>query len=332
MILALLLLAPIVIMTTPETIHARATPAKRAIQHQGMTRTFYVFEPPTRVQTANAKRGLVLALHGGSGNALQLNRSTRGRITAEAHKRGWVAIFPEGVRKSWNDGRVFRQRRATAHIDDVGFLSKVIDSAFRTLRVDPTRVYVTGISNGGFMSFRLATDLSTKIAAIAPVTATLSKPLSSRKPPRIVPVLMMNGTEDPLVPYGGGHVGLWGQERGAILSTDATAAWFATRLGCTKTSSRTLPNRAPRDGTTVDVIRHTGCAHDGDVVIYRINGGGHTWPGSRQNLPRRTVGRTSRDIDGCEHIFAFFDRHRIRDRQAPSMPSTTEQPGSGTPR
>ena len=149
-------------------------------------------------------------------------------------------------------------------------------------------------------------SVSWKIAAIAPVTANMPKVHAAKRPSRPMPILLMNGTADPLVPYDGGHITLFGKSRGEVMSTQQTAMIFAATNGCTGEHPTTKrPDLARKDGTRVLVRRAKGCSQP--VVIYRIEGGGHTWPGGKQYLPKNVIGTTSRDISGTYEIFNFFD-------------------------
>lgn len=277
------------------------------MQHGGLTRTYHVLVPVGLAPDEPAP--LVLALHGGGGRGDRLPSLTEGQLRREADRRGWLVVLPDGVGRGWNDGRevTAAPRR---DVDDVAFLAALLDRVAEDYAVDPRRVYVTGISNGGFMSITLALRLSERIAAAAPVTASLQKDLEALIPTRPVPILFMNGTEDPLVPYDGGQVRVLGRARGEILSTDASAAHFRALAGCTApTKTRALPDLAPDDGTRVHVESTPRCA--AAVVVYRIDGGGHTWPGGRPSLPQAWVGRVSRDIDATRHIFDFFAAHAL---------------------
>lgn len=248
-------------------------------------------------------------MHGGGGNARGIIDITRGRFNELADAENFYVVYPTGFDKGWNDGRV--DVRSTAHrenIDDVGFLKRVIDNIAAEYPIDRKRIFSTGLSNGAFMSYRLACELSGTILAIAPVTAQLSKDLlPSCKPTNPVGVLIINGTEDPIVPYNGGTVEVFWSKRGEILSTDATLEFWAAHNQC---ASRPvvieLTDRDPDDKTRVDHVRYAACANGRDVELLRVRGGGHTWPGGAPFLGERLVGRVSNDLNACDAIWKFF--------------------------
>ena len=304
----------IVLMASVCVPSSAASPADLqtyTMTHQGLTRTYYVYLPPGHARTRPAP--LVLALHGGGGNGRQMEDSTNGQFIREADRRGWVVVFPEGIDKGWSDGRdpdsaLERQR---ASVDDVGFLSQLIDRMKGDFGIDPARVYATGISNGGFMSLRLAIDLSDKVAAVAAVTASLGVGHERLTPRAPVGVLIMNGTEDPLVPYEGGQIKVFRQERGNVLSTDDTVRWWLKHLGCSgQPQISEIPDRSRLDRTRTEVETYGGCKGGVQVVLYKVIGGGHTWPGGRQYLPVLIVGRVARDFEAASEIFDFFAKHK----------------------
>ena len=280
----------------------------KTLYHEGIERTYHISLP--QGFNKNKPSPLVLALHGGGGEGRKFDQTTQGTITAAAHQRGVVLVFPEGVNKHWSDGRTMGFKKET--YDDAGFISKIIDTMVRDYGIDPRRVYATGISNGGFMSVRLAMELSEKIAAVAPVTAQLSKPLKDRTPKLPISVMIVNGTKDPLVPFEGGHVRLFrfGRSRGEILSTAATVEHFRRHNCCDKTPKKSrLPDKDPNDGTTVEVEKYAGCKNGAEVILVKVIGGGHTWPGGVQYLKPRIIGAVCRDINASELILDFFLRH-----------------------
>lgn len=316
----MLRLAPVLVLVLVGSADADPQ-SSHAFQHQGRQRTYHLVLPKGHDKKKPAP--LVLALHGGGGNGKNFDRVTNHQFAREADKRGWVVVFPDGIAKGWNDGRSIDSRRARQRkgVDDVAFLSALIDRLHKTHGIDKTRVYATGISNGGFMSYRLAFELSGKIAAIAPVTANLQQVHATKKPKHPVGLLVINGTADPLVPYNGGHVRVLGTNRGAILSTKDTIQRWVAFTGCKgEPTLETLPDKDPRDGTTTICRTWSTCAGGAQVKLYRVQNGGHTWPGGRQYLGRFVVGRTSRDFDAVPAIFDFFAKHR----RAPATPPSAK--------
>jgi polyhydroxybutyrate depolymerase len=246
-------------------------------------------------------RPLVVALHGRLGDGKAMAHLTG--LDAVADEDGFVVVFPDGYEKSWNDGRG-RSPASEAGVDDVGFISALVDHAVASFRADARRVYVTGMSNGGMMTHRIGCELAAKIAGIAPVAGALpERGAPSCAPARPLSVVMFHGTDDSFVPYGGGEM-----QRGAggrVLSAEASLAKWAALEGCAAGSTTVELDRDPSDGTSVERTQSV-CPAGRQVALYTIRGGGHTWPGGWQYLPEGLVGRTSRDIDASRLIPRLF--------------------------
>lgn len=292
----------------------------REMPHAGHTRSWHVYLPPGLPASLPPGQPsappLVIALHGGGGTGDGFDGMTRNQLTQEAAKRGIVVVFAEGIEKGWNDGRpaISARDKRRAEVDDVAFITALIDRLVADHGIDRRRVYLTGISNGGFMAQRYAIEESHRVAAAAAVTAQVAQAWADRVPARPVPMLIMNGTEDPLVPYAGGQVTVFGEARGAVLSTADSVVWWARHNRCEGAPEVTaLPDTDPDDDTHATVERHGTCADASEVLLVRIEGGGHTWPGGKQYLPRGMIGRASGDVQGAAVIFDFFSRHRLPD-------------------
>jgi polyhydroxybutyrate depolymerase len=282
-----------------------------SLEHGGYTRDF-ILHLPVNHKTISTMP-LVIALHGGGGTAKGMIRLTRGRFNELADAYGFLVVYPQGLEKSWNDGR--NDPISFAHennIDDIGFLSKVIETAIQRYNADPEMIFVTGISNGGFMSFRVSRELAHLVKAVAPVTASI--PVSTRTehlsaPP--VSIMLLNGTADPLVPYKGGHVEVLGKKRGNITSADETIDIFTKRNDCAVSPEVTdLNDRDPDDGTRVIRYAYANPETGRMVVLLKIINGGHTWPGGWQYLGEKFIGKTSMDINACDEIWEFFSSLR----------------------
>jgi polyhydroxybutyrate depolymerase len=267
----------------------------------GRVRSFVLFQP----DGLSGSVPLVIALHGRLGTGSGMEKLTH--FEAIATREKFLLIYPDGIRKSWNDGRGTPAEKKG--VDDVGFIRALIDSAVRHCAVDPKRVYVTGISNGGFMTMRLATELSDKIAAVAVVAATMDAG-TARDATNVNPVsvLIMHGRKDPIVPFDGGSVR--GGAGGPILSHDSAVRWWVNKDGCQRHHLTTeLILDSAGDGTSASYRVYPGGAAGSEVVSYVIDNGGHTWPGGWQYLPVFMVGKTTRNLDASEIIWAFFQRH-----------------------
>ena len=283
-----------------------------SLQHDGVRRT-YLYYIPAALNTSHAPAPLVLVLHGGGGNAKSMVGLTRGRFNDLADRDGWIVVYPDGMEKHWNDGRNPPSdgwRRDD--YDDVGFLSALLDKLIKEKGADPQRIYVTGMSNGALMANCLACESSDRIAAAAPVAGSLSVRLSGYCAPKVpVPILMINGDQDPLVPYQGGDIKFLWAKRGKVLPVQQAAEEWAMKNGCDlgRVKVTELPDRDPNDGTTVTRTFYGAENPEGEVLLYTVHGGGHTWPMGHPYLTERLVGKVSHEIDACDLIWEFFKRH-----------------------
>jgi polyhydroxybutyrate depolymerase len=266
----------------------------------GIERTYILHIPKSLDNTKPAP--LVFALHGGGGTAKKMNTLTKFNKVSDEY--GFILCYPQGIDKHWNDGRMVN----ITHIDgvevnDVKFFSLLIDTLLEKYNIDSARIYSCGISNGGMMSFRLGCELSSKIAAIAPVAISMSEYLySSCSPGKPVPVLLIFGTEDPLVPYEGGSISF---NRGEVVSVKKTVEFWVKNNVCNETPVVTEIDNED-DGTSVKKLVYSGSTARNEVVYYHIPGGGHTWPGGWQYLPKLIVGRTSKEFNASEVIWKWF--------------------------
>lgn len=280
----------------------------------GLERTYRIHLPSGHDRTKIAP--LVFLFHGGGGTGQGMEKLTQGGFNRLADREGFIIVYPDGIEKHWNDGRGLEAYRAhRENIDDVGFISALIEHLIRTLNIDSNRIYAAGISNGGQFSQRLACELSDRIAAIGVVAIQLPEHLpSSCAPKRPVSVLMMPGTEDPLVPWEGGEIGFRrGRKFGRVLSVRESIGFWVEQNRCPGSPVVSYePDRDLKDGTRVRREAYVPCGEGAEVVLYAVEGGGHTWPGGDQYLPAGIIGRTSRDIDADEVIWGFFKRHTLR--------------------
>lgn len=251
---------------------------------------------------------LLIVLHGGGGTGKQIEEETTlGGFDKLAEKENFIVAYPDAVEKHWNDGRNDPYSYSAQHnINDVKFISRLIDHLQSKYRIDRTRVYVTGMSNGGMMTFRLGCELSNKISAIATVAASMPENLyKTCSPENYISVLIIHGTDDPIVPWNGGDVVVFGKKHGKVVSIPETVNFWVTHNNCTPVEKSYLPDRDPNDGTRVWVEKYANEKNNVKVVLYKVEGGGHTWPDGSSSFPRIT-GNITHDINACEVIWNFF--------------------------
>ena len=273
----------------------------RTLEIDSLKRSYLVHVPPQ--YDATKPWPVVLIFHGAGMNAALMQGFSG--LNNKADDAGFVAVFPNGTGAgpflTFNSGGV-EWELVKKQPDDVAFVSRLLDDLAAVVHLDAKRVFATGMSNGGMMCYRLAAELSERIAAIAPVAGTMA--VTEAKPKRPVPVLHFHGTEDLLVPYGGPD-----QRAPKFLTfksvEDSVAAWVKLD-GCRETPLvEELPD-AVDDGTKV--TRQTYRSDAGhEVVLVTVSGGGHTWPGRQP--PFGLIGRSTRDISATDMIWDFFVRH-----------------------
>lgn len=277
----------------------------KSLTHGGLERAYHLYIPSSYRDSTAAP--LVVALHGGGGTGQKMEKLSQ--LDLPADRGGFIVAYPDAVERHWNDGRgLSKYRSQKENIDDVGFISKMIDAIAAEYSIDRERVYVTGASNGAMMSLRLGCELADKITAMAPVIGSMPENLVAEcAPARPIPLMMINGTDDPLVPWEGGYVHIFRKKLGKIISVPQTIEFWVARNGCSPDPQITKePDTDPNDGTRVQKSVHGQCADGADVVLYEIQGGGHTWPGGYQYLPEFLIGKTSRDLNASEAIWNFF--------------------------
>lgn len=271
----------------------------------GTARTFVIYLP-TGYNNAG-KMPMIIALHGGSGTPDAMFQLADFRPIAERDKV--IIVCPAGIQNTWNDGRPTPAN--TSGINDVSFISQLCTYMITNYAADATRMYATGISNGGFMSSRLACELSDKIAAIASVAASMEQntvAANCNTNGRAVPAIYIQGTTDPLVPFAGGT--MTAGNGGVILSHAQAVAKWITINNCNTTAVTTdLPDIA-NDGTTIKQRVYTGVNNGSEVVSYVVANGGHTWPQGYQYIAESIIGKTSQDMNACEVIWQFFKRFK----------------------
>jgi polyhydroxybutyrate depolymerase len=236
------------------------TVARGSVQVDGMTRTYRLFMPVRPKKPAP----VVLVFHGGFGTGERVAMQTG--FDAEAERRGFIAVYPDGIGRAWNAGPCCGAP-SRSDLDDVAFVSKLLDKLQRQYPVDKRRIFATGISNGGLISYRLACELPSRIAAAAPVAATL---ISDCSPKAAVSILHVHGVEDENIPMEGGKGtrGVTGYDWPPV---QAGIDRWRTLNGCPAT---------PKTMAVGDVTTRswTPCRSKTEVRLVTLAGVAHTWP------------------------------------------------------
>lgn len=268
-----------------------------SITHDGLQRDYRLYIPA--VYDGSEEVPLVMNLHGYTSNAFE--QEVYGDFRPVADTANFILVHPEGTMD--NTGTTFWNAFGSPSetVDDVSFLSALIDSIASEYNIDMNRIYSTGMSNGGFMSYKLACDLSYRIAAIASVTGAMLDPtFLPCNPVHPTPVMQVHGTADPTVPYLGSL---------GVLGVEAGVSYWANFNNCNSTAIETaVPDIDQTDGCTADHFLYSGGDQGSTVELYRVNGGGHTWPGSN---PFITIGVTNRDFSASAEIWRFFSQYEL---------------------
>ena len=279
-----------------------------SIKVAGAERTYRLHVPPRYSREKAAP--LVFAFHGGGQNARVAERFTH--LSELSDREGFLVVYPDALFKNWNDGRndpMLRSQREK--VDDLGFIGALLDEISDQFNIDPKRIFATGPSNGGIFSNLVGARMSDRFAAIAPVIGGMAPSVAGSFDPKSpISVLMINGTEDPLVPFEGGKVTFMGRGRGNIIPTADTVKNWVRHNGCQPAPQCfDLPDKDAGDETRTKVAVYSGGRKGTEVVVYTIEGGGHAWPGGRQYLPESMVGRVCKDFNATDVIWEFFSRH-----------------------
>lgn len=268
----------------------------------GLERSYIIYIPESYDETADPYP-LIFAFHGAGGTGASV--ATYSDFNTLADEENFIIVYPNGVNRVWNDARVGDSR--VGNIDDVGYISSVIDYLSETLNIDEARVYATGHSMGGMFAFRLGCELQDKIAAIASVASTLPEyllPACVNAAP--IPVLVIQGTDDEVIPWSG----IPGNGRGYLSALNTMRFWVVHNECSVDGEFTTEPDRDRNDGTRVMVERYTDCTDGADVTLYGVYHGGHTWPGHPITAGNE-IGVTSMDIDATRITWEFFQQYSL---------------------
>lgn len=299
---------------------AVGTVVKESLSFDGMERTYEYYVPTS--YDGSEPVPLLFSFHG-LGSSAEGQRSLTDFVRI-AEEEGFIAVFPNATALvddgsvelpalpnahiQWNDGR--KNSLQNYHgIDDVGFVSELIERFIEAFNIDERRIYATGMSNGAMFSQRLAIELSDRLAAVASVTGGLpSEEFGLKTPKRPIPVIFIMGTNDPIIPYDAvmpGTLAYWQHHNG----TDAEPV------------RETLPKVVEDDPTVIHKEVYANGKSGSEIVVYRVEEGGHTWPGGPQYAPEQVIGKASQQMHASEVIWEHFKQYALEVEDEEEPPS-----------
>ncbi|WP_314513972.1 alpha/beta hydrolase family esterase [Xanthocytophaga agilis] len=273
---------------------------KEILTVDGLQRTYTLNLPPTYYTSSDFS--LVIAMHGGGGNADQFE--TTSKLTDKANTAGFIVVYPEGVQsdgllkaRTWNAGGCCDYAR-DHNIDDVNFIRQLINHLISTYKINPKRVYATGHSNGGMLSYRLACEMPEKIAAIATSSCTMvvKQPCNPSRP---VPVLHMHSVKDEHVPYKGG-VGI---SNAYFPPVDSVLNVWSAINACSN------PAQVLVNDNRYKYTKWSDCEDNATIQYYLTQDGGHGWPGGLPGGPNSDTPSTV--INANDLLWDFFQQYQL---------------------
>ncbi|WP_457592541.1 alpha/beta hydrolase family esterase [Hydrogenimonas sp.] len=291
---------------------------KKHIEVDGAMRRYALYIPRS---LGSRKVPLLFSLHGG-GIYIEDMTGESGHKTpfklwmTLAEREGFIVVYPEGLNGSygkptWNDCR--GDATVSSRADDVKFIERIITQVSSAYPVDRTRIYASGISNGGFMALRLGVERPNIFAAVSAIAAAMPAVSECAPPTEPIAVLFMNGTADNHMPYNGGTLSNPPKaSHGTVRSTEASVEIFLKLNGASSAAQKTVfPDLDPNDGGVVERFIHPGGK---EVRLYKVNGGGHAAPSIKERysaLFERYFGKQNHDIEMVEEVWGFFkNQHR----------------------
>lgn len=270
----------------------------RSLSSGGRTRTYELHVPPG--WTRGTAAPLLLVFHGAGGGSHDMQLMTGLNAAADAH--GFVVAYPGSSVGDWALGCTNCSSADVEGVNDVAFARAVISDVQTATGTAPARVFAAGYSSGAELAQTLGCRAADRVSGIASVAGMLYQPVAaSCAPSKPVAALIIHGTADPVYPPGGRTVG----GLTSLSLADNVQLWL-TKDGCTGASTSTDLPDAAADGTTVTRVAYTGCPAAAPVTLYRVNGGGHTWPSGAATYFPASLGPVSRDINASEVMVGFF--------------------------
>lgn len=285
----------------------------RTVKVGDLQRRYRVHVPKS--YDASSPAPVIIGFHGGGGNPESMIMLSG--LNQKSDEAGFIVVYPYGLGRELDRGLTFNGGGCCGYahqrkIDDIGFVKAMLDDLQRAGNIDGNRIYATGISNGGIMTYYVASELSDRIAAIAPVAGPMMT--DTCKPKRPVPVMHFHGTGDKLAPFNGGKgkgsPGVPAFIRPEFNSVEHSIKNWVKANGCnSRPQVQALPDKA-KDG--MRVIRKTWSdgKNGSEVILFEIENGGHTWPGMKP--VSNILGRSTMDISANDLMWEFFQEHTLK--------------------
>jgi polyhydroxybutyrate depolymerase len=269
----------------------------KTLVHKEEKRRYIVYTPASYASQPQKAFPVVFNFHGGGMSMAEQMLYTQMNRAADRH--GFIVVYPLGIKQDWNVGFGMSYLEGS---DDVGFTEALLARLGQDYRVDSQRVYATGLSRGGFFALRIAAELPHLFAAVASVGAPMPEPVvQHHAKPGKVGVLLVHGTADQVVAYGG-------KPTGYLSAQDSYRYWLKHNGIAAGAETRRAIDADKSDGTDVAWIEQGNGQQS--VALVTVREGGHTWPGADPFNVGLPIGNTTRDIDANEVMWEFFARHR----------------------
>ncbi len=286
---------------------------KQSVFVNGKLRNYLISNP---INKKNKRLPILFALHGGGGNSKSLAKNFHFHTRGEA--KNWIVVYPQASRhkfkSNWNDGRVHTQngKKAVASFKDVEFILKIVKKLKSNYTIDDNRIYLTGISNGGFMAQRIAAEHAETFAAFASIISSMSNTVFTHfNPKEHLSVLMINGTQDPIIPYHGGGSVFGRKKLGYSLSVERVIdKWVEHNNLNPEAKIEKLADSNPTDNCTIERRVYTSFSNPNKVELLIMHGGGHTSAGDKQYAPKKIVGQTCYDINASDYLVEFLSKQQ----------------------
>jgi polyhydroxybutyrate depolymerase len=283
------------------------------VTQNGRSRNYIVHSPQA---ASAASKPVIINMHGGGANAR--NQQSYSGMDALADREGFLVVYPNGTGRfgdhllTWNAGTCCGSAQKD-NIDDVGFVRAVVDDLARRTPIDRNRVYATGLSNGAMMAYRLAAEAPDLVAAIAPVAGAMVLP--SFKPKRPMPIMHIHSVDDPRALFAGGLGPAFPLTNSRVQHPaveDVIARWVEFD-GCAKPPRVDPPiqGKGKTAQHTATRVTYAPCKQGVSVVLWKLSGSGHVWPGGRLDYLPRILGPGTDVIDANEQMWKFLSRYRL---------------------